>query len=58
MKNEVKLRTLDNITVTVTVTRELRLRMWIGLALIKAGVRVMGCGLHVESAGDTDVPDA
>lgn len=40
---------LEHVTVQVKVTREFRFRMWLGLKLMSLAVRVMGCGLKVES---------
>lgn len=48
MKGEVKLRKLENTTVVVTVSRELKVRMFIAVLLIKVASRIMGCGVEVK----------
>jgi hypothetical protein len=35
-------------TLKVTVTREFRLRLWLGLALIKLGAKVTGMNVNVQ----------
>ena len=46
--------TMKNIELTVRVTglRELRLRRWLGLLLVRAGVFVIGCRFRVDDDGE------
>lgn len=36
-------------TVRVTVTREWKIRLWLGVALMKLGARVLGAGIDVRT---------
>ena len=41
------LTSLDSMTVEITVTRQFRIRMWLGLKLIRLGVWVTGAACEV-----------
>lgn len=48
----VELRRLPSdakVSLRVTVTHEWRIRLWLGLALMKLGARVLGCGVDVRT---------
>ena len=55
-----KISNQSTMVVTVKVAPELRFRIWLGLLLIRAGVRVTGMGFEykgiTERGGEDDAP--